>query len=470
MILRLHSSFHPRIRLLWASALIGLTLSFSACSNLFGDGQGDTRDPGVYGPSGGVITQDDRDRVSNPNYSWETEGDLDEVASVHQVLSLFHLEGQAKLSPVNEYQTILDQFLDIGDQFSWYYDPTQAALLIEDFTTSNQQGIFGFSYQLFDDTVVVNYVLPGSGAEAAGLKSGDVIFKISGQPLTNFDNPLEAIANELTVDVGTAVTLEVLRDGAFIILSMTKSIIDIPTAWVDSLTPLTSIIHITAFEAQTLEETTDSISGTWKEFRAALEATSDEDVTVIDLRGNPGGFVNICTGMIDELLNDGTFFITRNISEGVIADDTIRATRGGLATNREFILLANEGSASCAELFIQGVKTNKEAPLIGKTTYGKGIAQGFYQTFYQGLVRATSTQYFYEGGDSYHTIGHIPDYDIDSPIQQISKAIELANEINGVGAGSSLDSEEHALRIQQTIDNHPKSTREPGAILFYPEF
>lgn len=470
MILRFNTLSIPMLRLFSISLLMGLSISLSACSNLFGDGEADTRDPGVYGPTGGVISQDDRDRVSNPNYSWETEGDLDEVASVHQVLSLFHLDGKEKLSPLSVYQTILDQFIDIGDRFSTYYDPTQAALLIEDFTTSNQQGIFGFSYQQFEDTVVVNYVLPGSGAEAAGLKSGDIIFKISGQPLTNFDNPLQVIADELTVDVGTAVTIEVLRDGAFVVISMTKSIIDIPTAWVDSLTPLTSIIHITGFEAQTLEETTDSISGTWKEFRAALEATSDEEVTVIDLRGNPGGFVTICTGMIDELVNDGIFFITRTISEGVLTEDTVRANRGGLATNREFILLANEGSGSCAELFIQGVKTNKDAPLIGKTTFGKGIAQGYYSTFYQGLVRATSTQYFYEGGESYHTVGHVPDYDIDSPIGQVSKAIELANDINGVGAGSSSENQAHATRIQQTLDAHPKSTLEPGAILFYPEF
>lgn len=454
-----------------------LLLGVISCNNIFGDGSAKSPSAGAYGPSGGVITQDDYDRVGDPGYERETEYDLTEIASTRNVLLNYHLKGENRLGALSEYNSITSLFDDLDDQFSTYYDPTQAAILFEEFSTPNEGGAFGFSTRFENDTLKINYVFPGSPADREGIMRGDILFEVNGKPLLTDDNALSLFYTEIEGGVGTTSTIKILRENTFITTSLTKENIRFATAWKDSLTPYSSLIQITGFEVSTLDDSQeiyttrgeqDTAVGTHKEFREALRQSKDDLVTVIDLRGNPGGFVSICTSMIDELISDGVFFITTRIDQGTIFHDTISANPGGIAHQRDFILLADANSASCSELFIQGVRTNQEAPLIGQTTYGKGIAQGFKPTERGGVVRTTGTQYYYEDGSSYNEKGHQPDYEIESPTAQLVKAIELANDMAGVGSGGSANGKEFAefvSHLQFTLDQRPRSHKNPTALI-----
>lgn len=455
-----------------------MTLNFTSCKNLFGDGASEGGGSQTYGPSGGIVTQDDKERVAQEDYQWETENNTSEIQSVYSILMSQHLYADTILGPLSDYPSIYSIFYHIQDPFSWYYDPTQAAILLEDFFTPDVKGVFGFGSYVYEDTLWVSYVFPNSPADQAGLKSGDFITKINAEPISNFSNKETAIIEATQVPTGSDLSLEVSREDALYLINMTSQEIKIPTAWADELTNGTSIIHITGFELTTLDGTEsiqtiggerDTVSGTWLEFQQALKDTEDEQFTVIDLRNNPGGAVSICMGMIDELVDSGILHIASTKNVGVMEHDTVQARSGGLGLDRQFAILANENSASCSELFIQGADANLDIPLIGTQTYGKGIAQGFYQTYYEGLVRTTQTQYFYKGGDSYHSIGHKPDYEILDPTAQVAKAIELANEVNGVGGGGSGSTYQQALKVQAKINSYPKSDKEPMAYILHHE-
>tara|TARA_B110000483_G_scaffold243412_1_gene333068 strand:+ start:553 stop:1866 length:1314 start_codon:yes stop_codon:yes gene_type:complete len=415
------------------------------CESLFDN---DSQHKGSSFAHGGNITQALIDSVGSKDYIPNTNLDPSEVTSVHSTFRSFYINHKDEIQNRTEYEAILEIFEDVQDNYSQYFDPIQAQILMTDFETPDVRGLIGIEI-LDGDTLKIKRIYPNSPAAEAGLEVGDFIIKANGIVVHNTEDNLLTYFENTEGGSGTNVVLRVIREKAFFTFSMTKENVALPTVFVDSLTQGVSIIQVTIFEDQTLEIAESDTSGTWLEFRNALTTTQDEQVTVIDLRSNPGGFVNICTNMADELVGEELFYIGHEINDGVFSDDTIIGTTGGLAENRKFILLANGGSASCSELFIEAVTKNSDTPLIGVQTYGKGIAQGFFRTIRDGILKTTTLQYYDGAGVSYHGLGHRPDYIIEDPDAQLAKAVELANQITGFTPPLSkiLRSKPYALQL-----------------------
>ena len=144
---------------------------------------------------------------------------------------------------------------------------------------------------------------------------------------------------------------------------------------------------------------------------------------------------------------------------------TIVAEKDGSAKDRYVVLLANGGSASCAELMISAIATNKKTPIVGELTYGKQIGQMFITSLNgskflpnmtpDGLAVITELYAVDKNGDSYQDVGIVPDYEIEDFDEQMKKAVELAVEGTAVRtAGYGTEKLGHFLKARESINDY----------------
>jgi C-terminal peptidase prc len=183
--------------------------------------------------------------------------------------------------------------------------------------------------------------------------------------------------------------------------------------------------------------TADQDSGSYGELKAYLDSTkADKRVRVLDLRGNPGGHVNQCLAMADLFVSEGTLSTRHMRLLGPDGDTqkytlTVKAKSGDAGENGKYIIIGNQGSASCAEIFIAAVTETTDIPFIGRTTYGKGVGQTNYDTYAGGIATITDLEFLTPKGNSYHGKGIVPKYICENIISD-NCAAQYANKLYGV--------------------------------------
>ena len=157
----------------------------------------------------------------------------------------------------------------------------------------------------------------------------------------------------------------------------------------------------------------------------------DPEGLILDLRNNPGGFR-------DQAVEIASLFVTEDVimyqEYGDGSRDTITSANGGLATEIEFVVLINEGSASGSEIVAGVIQDYERGILVGTTTFGKGSVQRWVPLVDdQGAVRVTIARWLTPNGRTIHELGIEPDYIIELTEEdfeadrdpQLDKAIEL---------------------------------------------
>lgn len=399
-----------------------------------------------------------------------------EFNSVYQlVLDLFLYP--EKIKERKTYDSDIYNLMEDTDRFSAYYTPVEAEALITDYSTPQKVGLIGIAVGPTvenSDTLVVNRVYPDSPAEKAGVLKGDRILEVNGSSVVSIDS-MNNWSIYVSGSVGTEIKLKVLRSGEVLEFKMIKIEMEIPTVWVDSIADSISLIQITQFSLVTSEaditnlETDNDTLGTWREFRQALQETSKDEVTLLDLRFNPGGAVNICKAMADELVAENEILYLSDDREATKID-TIIATKNGLGESRKFVMLANEGSASCSEIFIASVLGNRDIPLVGKTTYGKGIGQGHFWTYARGLVKITSLGLSNNKSVTWNEVGIKPSHEVEGALVQLEKATSLAQEmkLKPLRKISSLVSSRDLLDVQIQLTNRVSEGADNGGAYTLP--
>jgi len=202
------------------------------------------------------------------------------------------------------------------------------------------------------------------------------------------------------------------------------------SVFLDSLSGI-PVIRVTEF----LASTNASDQGTSREFQDALEKTAGARSTVLDLRDNPGGNVDKCESMAGMLLSKGDTVVVEKRTEfdayyEIQKDTTIYETAkdDGIGRRRYYVLLLDTGSASCTEIFASSLTANLKTPVVGMTSFGKGIGQYYFFTPDSGLATITNLRFFDKNGQSYHTYGIVPDFEIPDSLEALNKAVELAEE------------------------------------------
>ena len=354
-----------------------------------------------------------------------------------------------------DYYDIYYMYSQMNDPYTYYLDPSIAASLLNSLNNSEEKIGAGFvlDSSLVPNKYVIKNVIKNSPADKSGIKAGDEIIEIEGIVPTS-----EIAFRRLAVGVeGETITYTIKRDSATKKIPVVIAHYFMPTlelTFMDSI----PIIKINEFTGHTSND-----SGSYGEFKEILRETKNYPTTIIDLRDNGGGDADQCFAMTQELLSKGdtTVAVIEADADTVLNKQIFDTTYyinefDGMAKDRYFVFLANEMTASCSEIMIAGVVSNKKYPVIGTTTYGKGIGQSQMLTPSYSLASITRLQIIDKQKLTYHKYGIEPDFAIRNDKQALNKAVALAKEQNFVRvAGYGNENTGHFAKMGTAPDTMP---------------
>ena len=309
----------------------------------------------------------------------------------------------------------------LGDPYTEYYDEEETEALYES-TSGEFSGIGATMSQSLDSgEITISNVYEDLPADKAGMKSGDIIYKVDGRSVSGQD--LETVVSWIKGERGTDVVIHVLRNGEELELTATRDIIEVQTVSHEMKDGQIGYILISEFD-----------SVTYDQFVAALDDLESQGMQglVIDLRGNPGGNLTTVTDMLKLLLPEGTIVSTKDKygnTEEITCDGKHEFTK-------PLAVLVNQYSASAAEIFSGAIQDYGTGTIVGMTTYGKGVVQQLMDLGDGTCLKVTIAEYYTPSGRSINGTGVTPDveveyeYDENNPEadNQLDRALEVVRE------------------------------------------
>ena len=280
--------------------------------------------------------------------------------------------------------------------------------------TENMQGKFvgiGVSFLMYKDSIAVNTVIAGGPSERAGIKAGDRILYADNDTL--FGEKLLKKAGVLENEEGT-----ILADRK-ISAAILKSLKGEPQTNVNVSVYRRTKDEVIQFPIIRGEVSLKSVSAhymindslgyikverfartTYDEFKKDLEELISEGMTslVLDLRGNPGGFMDIANSIVDEFLEDGKLIVFTKNKRGEV--DRSFATQSGSFENGEVYVLIDQNSASASEIVAGALQDNDKGTIVGRRSFGKGLVQQEMDLGDGSAVRLTTSRYYTPTGRS----------------------------------------------------------------------
>lgn len=323
------------------------------------------------------------------------------------------------------YGAIKGLTASLGDPYTEFMPPSESKKFNESIAGSFD-GIGAEIGKSQDDILTVIAPLKGSPAEIAGLKSGDKILKIDGV-VTN-DMSIDESILKIRGKKGTVVKLEIYRTGALEtqVISVTRDTIVIPTVESEIIDGV-YVIHISSFG----EKAT-------KDFEKAINSykTSGLNHMVIDLRGNPGGY-------LEAAVDIGSYFIPKG--KTIVVEDFVKNNQKEIHTSYGYskinkpklVVLIDGGSASASEILAGSLSDYKIATLVGVKTFGKGSVQELIPMKGGTNLKVTIARWLTPNGIAIDKEGIKPDievkriYDEKNPKvdNQLNKAIQVVKSI-----------------------------------------
>jgi len=264
--------------------------------------------------------------------------------------------------------------------------------------------------------------MPGSPAEAAGLKPGDQVIAINGEDMTGIDGGV--VVRKVLGPEGTKVTLTTRREDVEepLEFTITRAKITLPSVESKMLDKDIAYVQLITFR-----QTTD------KDLHKALEdlLSKKPKGLILDLRGNPGGLLQTAIDVASEFIRKGVIMY-EDYGNGFRQE--YKAKGNGLATDIPMVVLINEGSASASEIVAGAIQDYQRGALIGMTSFGKGSVQNWIPlSDDQGGVRITIARWLTPKEHTIHEVGIKPDYEVKLTEEdfkakrdpQLDKAIEI---------------------------------------------
>ncbi len=317
----------------------------------------------------------------------------------------------------------------LGDPYTNYFPPKVA----EEFQQSlagKFEGI-GAEIGLKDDRIQVVAPLPETPAERAGLLAGDIITEIDGEDTAGMS--VEQAVSRIRGEKGTTVTLMVARPlskNPPFEVAIVRDEIQIKSVRSKDLADGIIQIEVTHFNGDT-EAAFDQAVG------QALSKGAKG--IVLDLRNNPGGFLDTALSMAGEWVGDRV--VVKERRQGAIVGE-LRGTRRARLSGIPTVVLVNQGSASASEIVAGALQDYQQATIVGMQTYGKGSVQD-YENFTDGSgIKITIAEWLTPDGRTINKTGLTPDVVVDRTLEdyeaqrdpQLDRAVGI---LNGTATGTT---------------------------------
>ncbi len=251
---------------------------------------------------------------------------------------------------------------------------------------------------------IVESVFPNSPAEAAGILAGDIIESVDGRSTTGHD--LEEVAGWVRGDAGTSVELTVRAGADGPARTYTIERADVPIESVSwTLVPgsRTALLRLDSFSHGSADDMVEAL-------KAIKEAGADR--LVLDLRGNPGGFVNEATGIASQFIRTGEVYVERDAD----GNETRHAVSpDGVALDLPLVVLVDQGTASSAEIVSGALQDADRAEVVGVTTFGTGTVLGEFELSDKSALRVGTVEWLTPNGRRIWHEGIVPDEVVERP-------------------------------------------------------
>ena len=270
------------------------------------------------------------------------------------------------------------------DPHSAYIPPRNLAAVNEPLE-GNFEGI-GIEFSIINDTVVVLNAIEGGPSKALGIEAGDRIVNIDGHRVAGVGIENKDVVNVLRGGRGTMVDVTIVRRGTTALLEYEITRGEIPIHSVEiayMITENIGFIKINRFSAKT-----------FKEYLVAFKSlpANKLECLILDLRGNPGGYLSASTNLADEFLPDHHLIV---YTEGKSQPrNPYYASADGGFEEGELVVLIDKNSASASEIVAGALQDNDRGTIIGRRSFGKGLVQRQYPFPDGSAIRLTIARYY----------------------------------------------------------------------------
>jgi carboxyl-terminal processing protease len=284
----------------------------------------------------------------------------------------------------------------LGDRYATYYDTTDYAQF-QRLLDGRYSGVGLWLGRVPSGAVEVTSVLPDSPAAGAGLRVGDTLVDVAGEPVEGV--PVGEIVRRMHGAVGTQVAVSVRRATGIVTLRLRRVDLVSSDVTADVVASRIGRIRVAAFTR-----------GTGKEVREAFARLRAKPLNgiVLDLRGNPGG-------LLDEGVQAASAFLDKGVVvsyRGRGVDEKTYDVIGRGETTTPLVVLVDAGTASAAEVVAGALQDHNRALVVGGRTYGKGSVQQPLVLSDGSALEVTVARYFTPSGRSVEQVGITPDVDL----------------------------------------------------------
>lgn len=351
----------------------------------------------------------------------------EELDEIRQIVDLYYYQEPDEQAMLDG--AALGLLYGLDDPYTFYYDPESYTAMWEE----DEGEYAGVGIQIMGNyttgVCTITRVFLDSPALEAGMRRGDILMHVEDIDVTATN--LQEAVDIMRGEVGKPVNIQVMRDGELLDFVVNRAVVH--TTWVNSCMLEKDIGYISLYE----------FSGDCSvSFAVQLNnlMAQGAKALIIDLRDNPGGWVDDARKVADLFLPEGT------LASLVYRDGTTEystTTTDGKENGIPLVILVNEYSASASEILAGAMKDLGRATIVGTQTYGKGVVQYVLPVGERGAgMQLTVAQYFTPNGNEVHKVGVAPDIIAERPEDddvmyqigdladvQLKKAYDVALEI-----------------------------------------
>ncbi len=325
------------------------------------------------------------------------------LEEIQRYVAVYRAIKDAYVEPINDRELMraaLRGLLSDLDPHSAYLEKEEAEDLQEQ-TEGAYSGVGVEIEQRADGSILVVSPIDGTPAQRAGLRAGDIIIAIDGQPLAKAG--ADAASRDLRGEAGTKVTVTLVRTGEAMPreLEITREIIRVTSVSSRLLEPGYGYLRISTFQTETGPQVVRQLRALNQQSGGALSGL------VLDLRSNPGGLLNAAVEAADALLENGLIVSTKGRLP--YSNAKYYAKAGDLLAGAPVVVLVDAGTASAAEVLAGALRDHKRATVMGSRTFGKGSVQTVVPLENGDSVKLTTARYFTPSGKSIQARGIRPD-------------------------------------------------------------
>lgn len=308
----------------------------------------------------------------------------------------------------------------LKDPNTVFFPPEDAKKFEED--VSGSFGGIGAEIGIRNEQLVIVAPLKDSPAERVGLNSKDKILLVDKTPTSGLE--INEAVKIIRGEVGTKVTLTILRNGweepkEFII---TREIIKVPT--LDWEITDDKIAH---FKLYSFNENANVLF-----YQSAVKTlVNNSRGMILDLRNNPGGYLEVAVDLAGWFVDRGTLVVTERFGSG--EETAFRARGNGALKDFPVVVLVNQGSASASEILAGVLRDQRSVKLVGEKTFGKGSVQEVFPLQDDSSLKVTIAHWVLPSGQIIEKTGLTPDFEVKLTDEdkeadrdpQLKKAIEI---------------------------------------------